>query len=228
MIIQSTDGRSLKTLEDWSLRKRNHWKRGRSAYEVANFIVNRNGADKLERKVSEVLGGTVQFDKITPEYVVPFDKQRGQGRVHDLGIWGATSSGDSLFVGVEAKVDEPFGPIIADEWKKRTVGKEARIRQLCDRFPGISVDSKIRYQLMYAAAGTVCERAKVSVFYIVVFVTDCYDPKEGKKNYNDYMEFIRRAGGDRTARNVIGPTCHRLDLAGRRLITIYDHVCEGD
>ena len=232
MVIQSTDGRSLKTLEHWSLRKRNHWKRGRSAYEVANFIVNRNGADKLARRVSQVLGGPVQFDKITPEYEVRFDKQRGKGRVHDLGIWGATSSGDSLFVGVEAKVDERFGEkTVAQEWQRRTVGKEARIRQLCSRFQngrGISQTDDVRYQLMYATAGTVDAGASVSVFYVAVFLTDAYRPTKGEANYKDYMEFVRRVGGVATADDADGATSYTLNLAGRQLTTIYDYIREGD
>ena len=223
------------TLGKWEkIHKPEHWKPGCSAYEVANFILYRNGADKLERKVSQVLGGPVQFDKITAECEVRFDRY-GKGRFHDLGIRGETSSGKSLFVGVEAKVDEPFGSTVADEWQKgqQTIDRGERTRlpdrilELCGRFqdgPGISETDDVRYQLMYGTAGTVAADADVSVFYVAVFVTKAYDPVKGEANYDDYMKFICRAGGRETARNVIGATCHRLDLAGKPLTTIYDYI----
>ena len=225
------------TLGKWEkIHKPEHWKPGHSAYEVANFILYRNGADKLERKVSQVLGGPVQFDKITAKCGVRFDdygKGGGRPRYHNLGIWGETSSGDSLFVGVDAKVNERFRDPLAQEWQKGTDGEKARIRQLCSRFQNgprrISPTDDVRYQLMYATAGTVDAEASVSVFYVVVFVTKAYDPVKGEANYDDYMKFICRAGGRETARNVIGATCHRLDLLDRadrhrRLITIYDYI----
>ena len=232
MRIQDSDGHPLKTLDDWeAIHDEGKWKRGRSAYEVANFIVNRNGVAKLARRVSQVLGDRVQFEQITPECEVRFDKHRGKGRVHDLGIRGQTRSGDSLFVGVEAKVDELFGETVAKEWQERTVGKENRILELCNRFqdgPGIRPTDPIRYQLMHGTAGTVAADADVSVFYIAVFVTGDYDPTKGEDNEEDYMRFIRRAGGIATAHNVSGATCHTLRLSGKRLTAIYEYIREGD
>ena len=117
MRIENTEGIPLNCLDDWkSIHKSTQWKQGRSAYSVANFIVNRDrdGARKLRDRVSSVLGAPVTFHKIIPEYEVKFD-QYGKGRFHDLGICGKTQSGKSLFVGAEAKVDEPFGTYVADE-----------------------------------------------------------------------------------------------------------------
>ena len=220
------------TLGEWEkIHKPTQWKPGHSAYEVANFILHRNGGDKLERKVSQVLGGPVRFDKITAECKVPFDDYRNP-RVHDLGIWGATSSGDSLFVGVEAKVNEKFGNPLKREWQDGSDKKKSRIRGLCGRFQNgprrICPTDDVRYQLMYATAGTVDADASVSVFYVVVFVTDCYDPAEGEANYDDYMKFICRAGGVATADDADGATSYTLNLAGRQLTTIYDYIREGD
>ncbi len=236
MRIQDKDGNRLDTLDDWqAIHEPTHWKRGRSAYEVANFIVNRNGADKLAGRVSQVLGNRVQFKEITAEYEVRFDCY-GKGRFHDLGIRGETSSGKSLFVGVEAKVDEPFGATVAEKWQEgqqtiargKHTGLPDRILELCGRFqdgPGISETDDVRYQLMHGTAGTVEAAADVSVFYVAVFVADAYDPAKGEANDDDYIEFIRRAGGVATAHNVIGATCHTLNLAGKRLTTIYEYIC---
>ena len=234
MRIQDANGKPLKTLDDWqAIHKPKHWKRGRSAYEVADFIVNRSGADKLARRVSLVLGDTVQFEQITPEFEVRFDKY-GKGRFHDIGIVGETAHGERLFIGVEAKVDESFGLTVAEEWQKgqRTVagGKRThlpdRIRELCSRFqdgPGIRETDQIRYQLMHGTAGTVSACAECSVFYVAVFVTDAYNHAKGEANYNDYLAFVRQVGGGVMPNGGDGATSHALRVAGKRLITIYEY-----
>lgn len=233
MRIENTEGIPLNCLDHWkSIHKPTQWKPGRSAYSVADFIVKRDGARKLRDRVSSVLGALVTFHKIIPEYEVKFD-QYGKGRFHDLGIIGETQSGKSLFVGVEAKVDEPFGSYVADEWRKaqeiRESGKGTRlpqrIMQLCDRFNdglGISECDKVRYQLLHGTAGTVDAKADVSVFYVAVFKTDSYDKEIGESNHRDYQQFIERAGGA-TQDNGNGASSHVLTLGGKRLIAIYEY-----
>ena len=228
MKIETSDGKPLRSLAEWrAVHKPEHWKPGRSAHSVADFIANRNGARRLSQHVSEVLGESVEFHKIIPEHKVKFDQYRNP-RVHDLGIYGETESGKSLFVGVEAKVDEPFGAHVADEWRKaNTPSKRNRISQLCDRFqdgPGISPTDEIRYQLMHGAAGTVEAGADVSVLYIAVFATDDYDPAKGETNFQDCQTFLNRAGAtlnpnpnrDRAYES------HTLNLSGKTLTTIYN------
>ena len=228
MRIETSDGEPLRSLAEWqAVHKPEHWKPGRSAHSVADFIANRNGARRLSQRVSEVLGESVKFHKIIPEHKVKFDQYRNP-RVHDLGIYGETESGKSLFVGVEAKVDEPFGNYVSEEWRKAdTPSKRNRISQLCDRFqdgPGISEYDEIRYQLMHGAAGTVEAGADVSVLYIAVFVTDDYDPAKGEANFQDYQTFLNRAGAtpnpnpnrDRAYES------HTINLSGKTLTTIYN------
>ena len=207
--------------------------RGRSAHSVADFIVNLGGARKLRERVSSVLGKPVAFTKLIPEYEVRFDRY-GKGRVHDLGIFGETDSESSLFVGVEAKVDEPFGRYVSEEWrdanKKRNreenTNMPERITELCARFdggPGINVDACIRYQLLYGTAGTVCAGADVSVFYVAVFHTDDYDKEIGRLNQRDYRKFIKQAGGEPMKDDDAGVSSHRLTVGGKSLVSIYEH-----
>ena len=235
MKIVTSDGEPLRSLADWqAVHKPEQWKPGRSAHSVADFILNRNGARRLSQHVSEVLGESVKFHKITPELEVRFDRY-GKGRFHDLGIHGETESGKSLFVGVEAKVDESFGPYVADEWRKaqrivqqgRRTRLPDRISELCDRFqdgPGISPTDEIRYQLMHGAAGTVEAGADVSVLYIAVFVTDDYDDAKGEANFQDYRTFLNRAGASANpTANGGAPESHTLNLSGKALTTIYEY-----
>ena len=117
MKIVSTGGSEISSLDDWPRpNKKNQWKEGRSAYSVADFILNRGGAAHLESRLSEVLKQEVSFSLITPEKEIRFDRY-GRGRVHDLAIYGADSTEKTLFVGLEAKVDEKFGQTVRDRFE---------------------------------------------------------------------------------------------------------------
>ena len=236
MRIEDSKGKAVNNLDDWETRiRREHWQpgRGRSAYSLAGFIIKQNGADALRKRVATVLGELVVFDKAVPEHKVRFDKYRKR-RSHDLGIFGKTDSGKSLFVGVEAKVDEPFGNYyVSKEWaranKIKTDGKRAgkleRIRDLCARFgPRITEKSDdIRYQLLYSVAGTVDAGKDRSVFYVAVFRTYAYDAEEGKNNHEDYRRFVERAGGEPIQTDDDGVEAHVLMVGGKQLHTIYEY-----
>ena len=170
MRIENSQGNQLTGLDDWkSLHTPRHWKSGRSAYSVADFVVNRGGADKLRQRVSSVLGEPVVFLKLVPESEVRFD-QYGKGRVHDLGICGKTASERSLFVGVEAKVNETFGKSVGDEWREANKQRVAntnlpqRIKELCARFndaPKITEDSPdIQVPTSLWRGGNRCRRSR--------------------------------------------------------------------
>ena len=227
MKIETSDGKPLRSLADWqAIHKPAQWKPGRSAYSVADFIVNRDGARHLSRRVSAVLGESVEFHIITPELEVRFDRY-GKGRFHDLGIRGETESGESIFVGVEAKVDEPFGAHVSEEWRRAdTPSKRNRISQLCARFKdgiGISPTDEVKYQLMHGAAGTVEAGADVSVFYIAVFATDDYDEEKGDANFQDYQTFLTRAAATPPPNQNRNAKSHTLNLSGKKLTTIYEY-----
>ena len=234
MRIENTEGKPLNCLDDWErIHNPKKWKEGRSAYSVADFIVKRDGARKLQDRISSILGTPVTFHKIIPEYEVRFD-QYGKGRVHDLGIFGKTQSGKSLFVGVEAKVNESFGNYVTVEWRKAQERIESgkgtlldkRIMQLSNRVNdvlGVSEWDKVKYQLLYGTVGTIDAKKDVSVFYVAVFKTSFYDCKAGESNHQDYQQFIERAGGVPTQDNGNKASSHVLTLGGKQLIAIYEN-----
>lgn len=233
MRIEDSRGNAVNGLEDWeTLVRPKRWKQGRSAYSFADFIINQNGSHAIGKRVASVLGEPVVFKKGIPEHEVRFDGY-GKGRCHDLGIFGETDSGMSLFIGVEAKVDESFGGFVSDKWaranKKRNNGTNTRlperIQELCARFgPGITEESRrIRYQLLYGAAGTVDEVADRFVFYVVVFRTKVYNAKKGKRNHEDYRRFVKRTGGERIWTGDDGAHADVLAVGDKKLHGIYEY-----
>jgi len=198
--------KAVKDINEWKSQiKEKHWKEGRSAYELANFMLNKNGENIIKQLLEKTLKETIEFSKGYIEYEVKFDKYPGTGRTHDLGIWGETNSNKTIFVGVESKVDELFNETVKEVYIKNKVkelnGEKTntpkRIENLLKRnFNNITEKQfEIRYQLLYSTVGTIDARedkksADIPIFLIIIFKSKAYDPEKGNKNYDDFRHFI--------------------------------------
>ena len=238
MNINDSKGNDIKTLEQWSASvSRAHWVEGRSAYALADFILNRNGTAYLESRISSVLSQPVRLEQGAPEYAAKFDQYGTPARL-DIGISGQTASGESLFVGGEAKVDEPFGSETVCERYQEAVEylksnprskAAARVEELLSRYladndePCESRFADVGYQLLTASAGTVAAEADISVFYVMVFKTRLYNGEKGEENRFDYENFINLVGGECLMRDNEVCLAHGITLNGRRLICIYQY-----
>ncbi|MBC8384172.1 MAG: hypothetical protein H8E57_01480 [Candidatus Cloacimonetes bacterium] len=169
MKYQDSKGNAINNLIEWekyflkSDSKKKHWKDGRSAKSIAEFMINKNGIKIITDIVSNILSEKVTFSKAIPEFEVKFDNY-GKGREHDLGLFGKTDSNKRVFVGVEAKVDESFNEKISDIYikaKSKELNGEStnapkRIEKLIQRnFNNITPDKfNLRYQCLYSTVGT--------------------------------------------------------------------------
>ena len=237
MRVEDIKGNLLTSMAEWarlydSPRSSHQWKEHRSAYSVAEFILNRNGAERLLVRVAEAVGEAVEFDRVVPEYEVRFDRY-GRGRMHDLAIFGKTATGKTLFVGVEAKVDETFGAPVRDAYlaakTKQLAGKATnapeRIEALLKiHFPKPDVSMfDVRYQLLYATAGTMGAGADLSVLFVVVFKTSLYSEALSAANYHDYVEFLTKLRAETISLSGEEAHGHRLALQGKELICLHEH-----
>lgn len=237
MRVEDTKGTSVATLADWaklycSPQSSHQWKEHRSAYSAAEFFINRNGAESLKTRIADAIGQPVEFEKAIPEYEVRFDRF-GRGRIHDLAIFGKAESGQDLFVGVEAKVDEPFGEPVREEYlrakSKQIAGEKTnapeRIEDLLKlhftRFDATMFD--IRYQLLYATAGTIAAGADISVLYVVVFKTPLFSETASAENFRDYVDFMNKVGADSLKLSGKEAQGHKLSIQGRELICLYEY-----
>ena len=237
MKVTNSKGNHIATMEQWKpLVRRNQWKVGRSAYSLADFIINQNGAAILASRISSVLSQKVTFEQATPEFGAAFDLYSGPARL-DLGTFGQVGSREGLFVGIEAKVDEPFGSTVCKTYqyaiRKRQRGERTnapeRVEGLLSRYfadtdePCASRFADVGYQLLTATAGTVATMSDLSVFYVTVFKTHEYDEEKGKENQLNYERFISLVGGECLMQDDGGCVAHELTLDGRRLICIYEY-----
>ena len=202
----------IKDIEEWEnkvftpgTKKKKDWKEGRSAERLADFMLHRDGEKFIKEEVEELLKKEIDFYYAIPEFEVKFD-EFSKGRFHDLGIYGKTESGESVFIGVEAKVDETFGNLVSEQYEEAEKAYEqnnnskakVRIEELlvCNSIDSAPKDCNLRYQLLYATTGTVAVEAEISILLIVVFKTknynkaNNYDEEKGRENDNDFENFI--------------------------------------
>ena len=233
MKIEDKNGNIIKDLNDWSkLQSTRHWKKGRSAYSTAQFILEAGGASIIQSRVSDILGETIEIELITPEFEVRFDEY-GQGRVHDLALFGKTRSDKKIFIGVEAKVDESFGAAVSETYlaakAKQIVGKSTkapeRIEKLLSRHfnkPDPSMFN-VRYQLLYATVGTLAAKADIHVLFVIVFKTDLYNENIGAENYQDYIRFMNISEASTVQLSTKETLGHKLNINGQELLCLYEH-----
>lgn len=238
-MIICAKGKKVTTMAQWSeCIRAGHWKPGRSAYSLADFILNRDGANTLRERISSVLNKPVELDCATPEFLARFDCYGGNPSNLDLGICGRVGDDASLFAGLEAKVDEPFGDSTVCERYREAIRQQNckpqskakdRVEDLLSNYfadcaaPCDSKFSGVRYPLLTGTAGTAAMKQKTSVFYILVFKTDLYDKEKGKANRLDYGIFIKVMDGKALTRNSDLFRADKITVAGRSLICIYDH-----
>jgi hypothetical protein len=219
-------GNTITNLIEWerfvfSGKKAKHWKEGRSAFSLADFVINKNGKQKISELVADQIGENYTLDIAKPEFEARFDKY-GHGREHDLGIFGKTESGKKIFVGVEAKVDESFGDTIASAYHK-VKAKELndlptnapkRIEKLLNfNFKSIKAsDFNLRYQLLFSTAGTLCMDADIHILLILVFKTKDYDNKKGVVNYKDLQAFLKKIEAVKIVENTYQVNINNKDL----------------
>lgn len=235
--LEDSTGQPIASLEDWARLYDNHqtshqWKKGRSAYSAAEFVLENDGLRLVSDRASETLHTPVTVDRAVPEYEVPFDEY-GRGRVHDIGIVGRTAEGKSVFVGVEAKVDESFGATVLDTYL------DAKARQIC----GISTNApermekllsrhffeptramfQVRYQLLYATIGTLAAGADHSILFVIVFRTNAYSEAKGAENFRDYAYFMESVNAVPLERPGAAALAHEIEFDGRPLQCRYEY-----
>lgn len=179
--ITNKNGRILSSFDEWKkgfieVDEKNHWREGYSACSLGEFFTIGKGEQWLAEIEQDILGSTVEHIGGRIEHPSKLDEFRGGQRMQDLAIWGSTPSGVSVFIGIEAKVLEPFGGFSVydsylagvEEREKRNPrsNKANRVCQVVDfLFKGETPDSfkvkDLRYQLMHYFKASVLEASSL-------------------------------------------------------------------
>ena len=237
------NGVALDNLEAWEVhagpKSANQWVDGRSAKEAARAWIEA-GTGNLPQEVAAILDshpafGTLEAWEGEPEVRLPFDQFRGEPRNSDLVVYGRDEMGP-LLIAVEAKADEPYADSVRDtlsdalerKLENSSSNGIARVEQLASalfgpRGKGEPSLRNIRYQLLTACAGALCEAQRRNcdrvLMLIQEFVTTKTDDKNHDRNTKDLDTFIKRISHRSVealkAGEIVGP----FDVPGAPLLT---------
>ena len=200
----SKNNNIITTVEEWyqfapPKAKGKHWKDGRSAKSLAQFMTDKNQVKKLEDILVELKYDTNGVISCTPEAntVLPC---KGNGRNHDL-----LMIGEDFVVGIEAKVSEPFGEEISTELIEASDNKKGRIDKLANELFGCKINEvkdglELRYHLLTGVYGTLLEaenNQKSKALFLVVVFTDgltSEDENAVNRNNDDFKNFCQQIG----------------------------------
>lgn len=170
-----------------------HWKDGRSAKLMAETW--ESSRPRLPDEITKTLAGTQlsSFAPILaiPEYQVPLP---GGSRPSQNDLFLLGQVGDDLAViMVEGKVDETFGPTVAEWLEDDSKGKQTRLGYLTGLL-GLrgDVPNEVRYQLLHRTASAIIEANRFHARYAVMLVHS-FSPKHAW--FDDYAAFVKLLGG---------------------------------
>jgi hypothetical protein len=168
------------------------WKKGYSAYELANCWEDANDFPSCVKKVFKQsqlpLFNNVEVLYGFPEYKVPLLGGSASSQ-NDLYVL-AKANNELLTIMVEGKVSEPFGETVAS-WlgDNPSIGKSSRLEYLVNIL-GLDEGSvlKKRYQLIHRAASALLEASKVTAKNSLMLV---HSFNATGKWFEDYAEFVK-------------------------------------
>ena len=169
-----------------------HWKKGYSAYELAHSWV---GARGIPDPVVAVLHQAEEFRGM--ELIEGFFEKetdlRSRGRPSQTDLLALVGDGESFAVlGVEGKVDEPFGPLVSEWLTDASANKRARLSVLQETL-GLEDHnvSNLRYQLLHRTAAAIYEAQRYKVRRALMFV---HSFSEGCSWFDDFRVFADAIG----------------------------------
>jgi hypothetical protein len=141
------------------LGKPQHWKQGRSAKSLADCWFQANDIPPKVRAVlaqSSVLANVELLDCWLERQTDLGDGRSSHSQTDLLAVLGC---GDELAVlGIEAKVDESFGPLVSEWMADGSIGKRKRLDKLCNLFEIVDGEvGSLRYQLFHRTAAAIIE-----------------------------------------------------------------------
>ncbi|HMO75423.1 MAG TPA: hypothetical protein PKD99_15885 [Sphingopyxis sp.] len=160
------------------LGKPHHWKQGRSAKSLADSWFRANDIPPAVRAVldqSPALAGAELLDAWLERKTDLGDGRASHSQTDLLAILGI--GGELTVLGIEAKVDESFGPYVSEWLADGSAGKRRRLERLCALF-GVEPRAigHLRYQLFHRTAAAIIEarryRARKATMIVQSFCPD--------------------------------------------------------
>ena len=218
------ENQEIRSKSEWEASfPKKQWKKDHSAEQLAeDFMgVDASGESTIVEIIRTLLNtDDIILDSAIIEYGSRFDSFN-RPRMQDLAIWG-NAGGHSIFVGIEAKVDERFGSkslsqqrtFVNSLIKKGTstdAGKRLDALVLNYLNNEETKNGALRYQLLYYLAGSFMERqADLIIMPVIVYSRSIYySNRRGSINMSDYRSFMDALGFE----PIVGITDSVIELA---------------
>ena len=161
--------------EDWRrllARPDRHWKAGFSAMTLARSW---EAADGFPPEVGEIFLSSDQTQLLAiepllviPEYQIPLPGGRRASQT-DVFVLARSPRG-LVAIAVEGKVDEAFGPTVAERRLDNSEGVAVRLKFLLECLGMSDVPGSIRYQLLHRAASAIIAAQQYFASHAVMLV----------------------------------------------------------
>jgi hypothetical protein len=215
-----------RSFEDWKqllAKPKLHWKQGFSAMTLARSWEAASSTG-FPPEVAEVLktGSAcglegIRFLLAIPEYKVPLAGGVRSSQT-DIMVLARTLHGLAV-IGVEGKVDESFGPKLAQKKAEMSEGFSTRLDSLLKRLElPAKISDRIRYQLIHRTASTLIMAEDYNAACAVMLVHS-FSPMN--KGFNDFEAFASLFG----VKAEMGRLLFLGKYNGRDLLIAW---CQGD
>lgn len=145
-----------------------HWEQGYSARTLANSWESSGGFPPEIEHLLRAAFGPLELIFAIPEYktALPGGRRESQSDVFVLARHGS----GLVTCTIEGKVNEPFGPTVAEWSLQMSAGKERRLEHVC-RLLGIDeCPADLHYQLLHRTASAVIEAERFASKHAAMIV----------------------------------------------------------
>lgn len=166
-----------------------HWATGYSARTLAHAWESANGVPPEVAALLEPHVGAIEALVILPEHKtsLPGGTRESQSDVFFL----ARHAAGTLACAVEGKVDEPFGPTVAQQMADATPGRTERFDYLCGRLGLEGCPGHIHYQLLHRTVSALIEAERFDASHAAMIVHS-FSPVA--KWFDAYAAFVEMLG----------------------------------
>ena len=170
-----------------------HWRKGYSAYELAYSWVEAEGFPNTVRSLLDSVPEFRNAEIVQAYFEKETDlKTKGRDSQTDL-LVQARSPMTDFIIGVEGKVDEPFGELVS-AWNTGIPTRVARLGSLCASLeldPG-AVDD-LRYQLLHRTCAAIYEAQAYGCHHAVMLVHSFSREKRWLDDFRNFCSALSLA-----------------------------------
>lgn len=167
-----------------------HWATGYSARTLAHCWEEASGIPMEVKSLLEGALGTVEPLVIIPERKTPLPGGQRESQ-SDVFLLARHATG-TVACTIEGKVEEPFGPTVAQQMAEASSGKTERMDYLCSQLGLTGCPGEVHYQLLHRSVSALIEAERFAANRAAMIVHS-FSPE--RRWFDAYARFVELLGG---------------------------------